>query len=127
MSLGMALLVVLLVSLVVGVVAIFAISFNWRLLSVWNGGPTFLFHRMGSLFRYIETIEGPLLENKVRPFIGYVCHVTFFPCDTKYLGDFTICFTSTEGYHFVKIGYHWKGKCACKEKHDVQPMVRMKS
>ena len=127
MSLEMVILFAIVTVAATSIVAILLLSFNWRVFAVWNGGETYQFHRMGTLFRHIETIEGPLLKDKTRPIIGHVCHVTFFPCDTKYLGDFVVCYTAADSENFRKMGYHWIGKCACKEKHHVQPMVRMKS
>ena len=105
--------------LVVGIVTaitaavLFVFYFNWGALL---GLKTIEYHelqRIGHFYRFIESIEGPLQINKTRKIIGSVCHITFFPCDVKILGRFALCYTSTDGKHYVRQGCHWRGNCTC--------------
>ena len=88
MNIFAALLVVLCVSLGVTVVVTFVWLFNWGVLFGLKTIEYSELRMMSSIYRFIESIEGPLREDHTRPIIGSVCHITFFPCDIKLLGRF---------------------------------------
>ncbi len=111
MNLFVALLLTCLIMAVGIALTLLLINFNWKLLTVWNGGGADQFNKIGTMFRDIDSIEGPLLEDGTRTIIRYVYHVTFFACDIRYLGNLAVCYTATDLSNFRKRGYHWRGSC----------------
>lgn len=107
----MILLYLLLFIIVGTTLGLLIVTFNWRIFPAWSTATSNEIWRMGSFYRYTDTIEGPLNEDKTRPIVGYVCHVTFFQCDLKFLSQFVACYISEDGEHFTKRGYHLRGRC----------------
>ena len=104
--------VYLLLFMLVGtLIGLFIVTFNWKVLAVLKGATDFQMHRIGYYYCHIDSIEGALTKDKVRPIIGSVCHVTFFPCDFKWLGKLTLCYHSVDGLYYTRQGVHWRGDC----------------
>ncbi len=114
MNLFVALLLTCLIMAVCVALTLLLINFNWRVFTVWNGGNVDQFYKIGTLHRHVVPVYSAPLEDKTLPILGYIGHVTFFPCDVKYIGNFAICYTGADLTNLRKVGYHWRGKCGVR-------------